>query len=142
VILLSDADSDGHHITTLLLTFFYRHLRDLIVAGRVFIAQPPLYRVNIGKQTFWAAGETERRALIADADGRSKPEITRFKGLGEMMPKTLWETTLDPARRRLLRVDLSDPLEADRTFGSLMGKDASCRYSFIMENGGGAELDI
>ncbi len=142
VILLSDADSDGHHITTLLLTFFFRHLRELVTSGRVFIAQPPLYRVDIGKQTFWAAGEAERRQLIEKADGRTKPEITRFKGLGEMMPKTLWETTLDPARRRLLRVELSDPMAADRTFGDLMGKDASSRYSFIMEHGANADLDV
>lgn len=142
VVLLADADSDGHHITTLLLTFFYRHLPELIHEGRVFIAQPPLYRIDISKETYWAADEEERERILAEADGRARPEITRFKGLGEMMPKTLWETTLDPARRRLLKVDIPEPVQADRTFDELMGKDAAPRYRFIMEYGSEADVDV
>ncbi|MAB88699.1 MAG: DNA topoisomerase IV subunit B [Planctomycetes bacterium] len=142
VILLSDADSDGHHITTLLLTFFFRHLRELVADGRVFLAQPPLYRIALGKETHWAADEAERRRIVDGADRRLKPEITRFKGLGEMMPKTLWQTTLDPSARRLLRVEITEPLQADRTFNELMGKDAAPRYALIMEHGGAADLDL
>ncbi|MHC4956346.1 MAG: DNA gyrase/topoisomerase IV subunit B [Planctomycetota bacterium] len=143
VILLADADSDGHHITTLLLTFFFRHLRPLITAGRVYIAQPPLYRINIGKETHWAADEADKARILEEAGDRAKPEITRFKGLGEMMPKTLWETTLDPKRRRLLNVEIPEPMTADRVFSELMGKDASSRYRFIMEHADEADtLDV
>ncbi|GIW99977.1 MAG: DNA topoisomerase (ATP-hydrolyzing) [Pirellulaceae bacterium] len=133
IILLADADSDGHHITTLLLTFFYRHMPSLIQEGRVFIAVPPLYRIDIGKETFYAADEEARDRILARADKRSKPEITRFKGLGEMMAKDLWETTLNPATRRLLRVEIDDHLETDRVVADLMGRDASARFRFIMD---------
>jgi DNA gyrase subunit B len=144
LVLLADADSDGHHITTLLLTFIYRHMRQLIEAGRVFIALPPLYRVDIGKETYWAADDADKeRILKQHAKSNSKPEITRFKGLGEMMPKVLWETTLNPKTRRLLRVDISDALATDRIINELMGKDASARFRFIMERAEEAdELDV
>ena len=141
VVLLADADSDGHHITTLLLTFFFRHLRPLITAGRVFIAQPPLYRIDVGKQTYWAADDAVKERILAEAKG--KTEITRFKGLGEMMPKVLWETTLNPATRRLLRVEVADHIVTDRVINELMGKDASARFRFIMERAEEArELDV
>ncbi len=143
VILLADADSDGHHITTLLLTFFYRHMPSLIADGRVYIAVPPLYRVDVGKETFWAADEQHRDQILADCDKRSKPEIMRFKGLGEMMPKDLWETTLNPATRRLLRVEVDDQLETDRVVSDLMGRDASARFRFIMDRAEDAqEIDV
>lgn len=143
VILLADADSDGHHITTLLLTFFYRHMPGLISGGRIFIALPPLYRIDIGKETYWAADDADRERILAKADGRSKPDIQRFKGLGEMMPKTLWETTLNPATRRLLRVDIDDQLETDRVVADLMGRDASARFNFIMDRAEDAqEIDV
>lgn len=143
VILLADADSDGHHITTLLLTFFYRHMPALIADGRVFIAVPPLYRIDIGKETHWAADDAARTRILAEADKRAKPEITRFKGLGEMMPKTLWETTLNPATRRLLQVEIDDQLETDRVVNDLMGRDASARFRFIMDRAEDAqELDV
>jgi DNA gyrase subunit B/topoisomerase-4 subunit B len=143
VILLADADSDGHHITTLLLTFFYRHLPRLLSEGRVFIAVPPLYRIDVGKETHWAADEWAREEILAAADKRSRPEITRFKGLGEMMPKTLWETTLNPQTRRLLRVEVDDQLETDRVMSDLMGRDASARFRFIMERAEDAqEIDV
>jgi DNA gyrase subunit B/topoisomerase-4 subunit B len=143
-VLLADADSDGHHITTLLLTFIFRHMRQLIEAGRVFIALPPLYRVDIAKETFWAADDADKeRILKQHAKGNAKPEITRFKGLGEMMPKVLWDTTLNPKTRRLLRVDISDALATDRVINELMGKDASARFRFIMERAEEAdELDV
>ena len=138
IILLADADSDGHHITTLLLTFFYRHLPQLIAAGRLFIAVPPLYRVDIGKETQWAADEADRDRIIAEAlEARDLGRAAA--ALGEMMPKTLWETTLDPATRRLLRVEIADSLLTDRVMSDLMGKDPSARFRFIMERAEDAE---
>jgi DNA gyrase subunit B/topoisomerase-4 subunit B len=144
VIILADADSDGHHIATLLLTFIYRHLPQLITNGRVYLAQPPLYRIDIGKDTFWALDDAHRdRLLKQHTNGRGNPEITRFKGLGEMMPKVLWETTLSPKTRRLLRVEIADQLVTDRVINELMGKDASARFRFIMERAEDAqELDV
>jgi len=144
VIILADADSDGHHIATLLLTFMYRHMPGLITSGRVYLAQPPLYRIDIAKETFWALDDGHRdRLLKLHANGRSKPEITRFKGLGEMLPKVLWETTLNPRTRRLLRVDISDQIITDRVINELMGKDPSARFRFIMERAEEAEeLDV
>ena len=144
VIILADADSDGHHIATLLLTFIYRHLPQLITAGKIYLAQPPLYRIDIGKETFWALDDAHRDRLLKQyGSGRGRPEITRFKGLGEMMPKVLWETTLNPRTRRLLRVDISDAILTDRVINELMGKDASARFRFIMERAEEAqELDV
>ncbi|MBM3780146.1 MAG: type IIA DNA topoisomerase subunit B [Acidobacteria bacterium] len=142
VILLADADSDGHHISTLLLTFLFRHMPQLIQAGRVYLAQPPLYRIDIGKETHWALDDAQRDAIVKRS-GRSTPEITRFKGLGEMMPKVLWETTLNPRTRRLLKVQVTDQLVTDRVMNELMGKDASARFRFIMERAEDAgEIDV
>jgi len=144
IIILADADSDGHHIATLLLTFIYRHLPQLISGGKVFLAQPPLYRIDIGKDTFWALDEAQRdRLLKQHGNGRGHPDITRFKGLGEMMPKVLWDTTLNPRTRRLLRVEIADQIVTDRVINELMGKDASARFRFIMDRAEEArELDV
>ena len=143
VIILADADSDGHHIATLLLTFIYRHMPQLIRDGKVYLAQPPLYRIDVGKDTHWALDDGHKAAILKKADGRAKPEITRFKGLGEMMPKVLWETTLNPRTRRLLRVEISDQIVTDRVINELMGKDPSARFKFIMERAEEAEeLDV
>jgi DNA gyrase subunit B/topoisomerase-4 subunit B len=145
VIILADADSDGNHIATLLLTFIYRHLPQLITSGKVYLAQPPLYRIDIGKETFWALDDAHRDAILKRhaKNGRGTPEITRFKGLGEMMPKVLWETTLNPRTRRLLRVEITDQIVTDRVINELMGKDASARFRFIMERAEEAEeLDV
>jgi DNA gyrase subunit B/topoisomerase-4 subunit B len=144
IIILADADSDGHHIATLLLTFIYRHMPQLMTLGRVYLAQPPLYRIDIGKDTFWALDDAHRdRLLKTYGNGRGAPEITRFKGLGEMMPKVLWETTLNPRTRRLLRVDIGDQIVTDRVINELMGKDPSARFRFIMERAEEAvELDV
>ena len=144
IVILADADSDGHHIATLLLTFLYRHIPQLISAGKVFLAQPPLYRIDVGKETYWALDDGHRdRLLKLHGNGRGHPEITRFKGLGEMMPKVLWETTLNPRTRRLLRVEIADQIVTDRVINELMGKDASARFRFIMERAEEAEeLDV
>jgi DNA gyrase subunit B/topoisomerase-4 subunit B len=144
VIILADADSDGHHIATLLMTFIYRHLPQLISAGKLFLAQPPLYRIDIGKDTFWALDDAQRDRLVKQhGSGRARPEITRFKGLGEMMPKVLWDTTLNPRTRRLQRVEISDQIITDRIINELMGKDASARFRFIMDRAEEAqELDV
>ncbi len=144
VIILADADSDGHHIATLLLTFIYRHLPQLISSGKVYLAQPPLYRIDIGKDTYWALDDAHRDRLLKQyTNGRGNPEITRFKGLGEMMPKVLWETTLNPRTRRLLRVEIADQIVTDRVINELMGKDASARFRFIMDRAEEAqELDL
>jgi DNA gyrase subunit B/topoisomerase-4 subunit B len=147
IIILADADSDGNHIATLLLTFIYRHLPQLMTSGKVFLAQPPLYRIDIGKDTFWALDDAHKEVILKqhakNGNARSTPEITRFKGLGEMMPKVLWETTLNPRTRRLLRVEVLDQIVTDRVINELMGKDASARFRFIMERADEAEeLDV
>jgi DNA gyrase subunit B len=144
VIILADADSDGNHIATLLLTFIYRHMSPLMTAGRVYLAQPPLYRIDIGKETHWALDDAQKAAILKQhAKARGTPEITRFKGLGEMMPKVLWETTLNPKTRRLLRVEVADHIVTDRVINELMGKDPAARYRFIMERAEDArELDV
>ena len=143
VIILADADSDGNHIATLLLTFIYRHLPQLLTAGKVYLAMPPLYRIDIGKETHWALDDNAKEQILKSHKGRGTPEITRFKGLGEMMPKVLWETTLNPRTRRLLRVDVTDQILTDRVMNELMGKDASARFRFIMERAEEAvELDV
>lgn len=143
IIILADADSDGHHIATLLLTFIYRHMPQLIREGKVFLAQPPLYRIDAGKETLWALDERHKDVILKRLDGRVKPEITRFKGLGEMMPKVLWETTLNPKTRRLLRVEIQDQIVTDRVINELMGKDPSARFRFIMDRAETAdELDV
>jgi DNA gyrase subunit B len=142
VILLMDADSDGHHIATLLLTFFYKYMPELIRRGHVFLAQPPLFRVDVGKETHWAADDAHLQRILAGIS-RGKPEIQRFKGLGEMMPATLKETTLDPKKRQLIRIGIQDELSTDRVIHDLMGKDAGMRYQFIMERAAEVdELDI
>ena len=147
VIILADADSDGNHIATLLLTFIYRHMPQLIATGRVYLAQPPLYRIDIGKDTHWALDEAQKDHILKTAsrgaNGRANAEITRFKGLGEMMPKVLWETTLNPKTRRLLKVNIADQIVTDRVINELMGKDASARFRFIMERADNVEeLDV
>ncbi len=145
VFLLMDADSDGHHIATLLLTFFFRMLPGLVKAGHIFLAQPPLYRLDIGKQVHWALDDQERDRIIADAASNAKVDISRFKGLGEMTAEELRETTMDKTRRRALRVIVEGELEADRVFSELMGKDPAPRYQFIMEQAPRAdavELDV
>jgi len=128
VVIMTDADVDGSHISTLLLTFFYRYMRPLIDAGYVFIAQPPLYQVKKGKQANYAYSDEQLNELVA---GMNKPVIQRYKGLGEMNPEQLWETTMDPEGRIMLRVTLEDAVEADRIFTILMGDQVEPRREFI-----------
>ncbi len=143
IFILTDADSDGHHISTLLLTFFYRHLRKLIENGNIFLALPPLYKIEIGKDRFWALDENERDSILRKAPKNAKPEISRFKGLGEMPAEDLKATTLDPRRRSALRVVVENPLDTDRVMNELMGKDASARFRFIMERAADArDIDV
>jgi DNA gyrase/topoisomerase IV subunit B len=118
---MMDADSDGYHIATLLLTFFYRHLRPLIEGSFVYLAQPPLFRVDHGKETYWALDEADRDRIVAGLPKNAHPESMRFKGLGEMQPEELRRTTLAVATRRLLRVTVSDIAETYRILTELMG---------------------
>lgn len=137
IILMTDADVDGAHIRTLLLTFFYRKMRPLIEAGFVYIAQPPLYRIAQGKREFYVYSDAERDDLLerlkAQGDGKNV-QVQRYKGLGEMNPEQLWATTMDPATRTLLKVTIEDAVEADRIFQTLMGDDVEKRRRFIEEN--------
>ena len=133
IIIMADADVDGSHIRTLLLTFFFRHMRPLIELGHIYIAQPPLYKVSRGKQFHYAYTEAERDACIVELnpDGNGKVDIQRYKGLGEMDPEQLWETTMDPTTRTLRRITLDDAVKADATFTVLMGEKVEPRKEFI-----------
>jgi DNA gyrase/topoisomerase IV subunit B len=145
IILLMDADYDGHHISTLLLTFFFRYLPQLIRDGRVYLAQPPLYRINVSKETHWARDDAHKEEIISKLKANAKYDIQRFKGLGEMRPAILGETTLNVRNRTLLQVQITNDLDADQTFVTLMGKDPSLRYDFIMSSAAMAlpeELDV
>jgi DNA gyrase subunit B len=133
IILMTDADVDGAHIRTLLLTFFYRYMRPLVEKGYVYIAQPPLFRVKKGKQEFYVYNEKERDAAI-ERVGRQGAQVQRYKGLGEMNPEQLWSTTMDPEKRTVLQIDLDDAAEADRIFTILMGDQVEPRRQFIEEN--------
>ena len=129
----------------MLLTFLYRYLPGLIQAGHVYLAQPPLYRIIAGKKTYWASDEQEKARILGRLPARYRPEISRFKGLGEMMPKTLYATTLDPQRRRLLQVTIPDEvaLATDRVISDLMGRDPQMRFRYIMEGARDVEdLDV
>ncbi len=135
IIIMTDADVDGAHIRTLLLTFFFRQMRQVITKGHLYIAQPPLYRVHFGKESYYAYSEPERDAAIAEIKAKNKtakdPDVTRYKGLGEMNPEQLWETTMDPSTRTLLKVNLEDAAVADEVFDVLMGDQVPPRKKFI-----------
>ena len=128
-IIMTDADVDGAHIRTLLLTFFFRHMRPLIDDGHLYIAQPPLYRMTVGRTDHYVY--SRRRARRDDREGQGEGRHARYKGLGEMNPEQLWETTMDPERRILLRVDVEDAMEADTIFSQLMGDDVAPRKVFV-----------
>src|SRR5690606_30079969 len=145
IILMTDADVDGAHIRTLLLTFFFRQMRQLIEEGMVYIAQPPLYRLSRGKQEYYAYSDAERDEHLARlrGDGEGKGiHIQRYKGLGEMNPEQLWKTTMDPATRTILRVTLEDAVAADNIFDTLMGEDVDPRRNFIEKHAHYAKLDV
>jgi DNA gyrase subunit B len=136
IILMTDADVDGAHIRTLLLTFFFRQMQELVEAGYIYIAQPPLYRVAKGKDEFYAYTEQERDEYTKrlNGDGKGTVSIQRYKGLGEMNPDQLWRTTMDPATRTILRVTTEDAQLAADMFDKLMGDDVEPRRQFIEEN--------
>ncbi|HSI98407.1 MAG TPA: toprim domain-containing protein, partial [Gaiellaceae bacterium] len=147
IILMTDADVDGSHIRTLLLTFFFRQMRQLIEEGMVYIAQPPLYLIRKGRQEQYAYNESEREEILArfkGADGGDAKgvHLQRYKGLGEMNPEQLWKTTMDPATRTILRVTLDDAVDADNIFQTLMGEDVDPRRRFIEEHAQYAKLDV
>ncbi len=132
IIIMADADVDGSHIRTLLLTFFFRYMRPLVDEGHIYIAQPPLFKVSRGKQLRYAFSDEERDRYIAEFEG--KADVQRYKGLGEMDPEQLWETTMDPAFRTMLKVSLGDAIAADETFSILMGDKVEPRKDFIEKN--------
>ena len=132
IIIMADADVDGEHITTLLLTFFFRHMKELIEAGYIYVACPPLYKIEYGKKVYYAYSDAELEKVKSENSG--KPSIQRYKGLGEMDDHQLWETTMDPKNRILIRVTLNDAIEADQVFSMLMGEEVLPRRKFIEEN--------
>lgn len=142
LIIMTDADVDGAHIRTLLLTLIYRYMRPLLEAGYIYIAQPPLYQVRQGKFVQYLDSDEELEALLPTLPASPKPVIQRYKGLGEMDAEQLWETTMDPSVRRLLRVEMDDAVDADMVFSMLMGDKVEPRREFIEENAQYAELDV
>jgi DNA gyrase subunit B len=134
VVIMTDADVDGAHIRTLLLTFFYRYMRQILEQGYIYIAQPPLYKIQQGKRIEYAYNDAQLEKALANMTQQPKPGIQRYKGLGEMNPDQLWETTMDPDTRTLLQVTLEDAIDADETFDTLMGDKVEPRRNFIEEN--------
>ncbi len=134
IVIMTDADVDGAHIRTLLLTFFYRYMRPLLEHGYIYIAQPPLYKIQQGKAIYYAFNDKEMESKLEELSKTPKPGLQRYKGLGEMNPEQLWETTMDPETRTLLQVSLQDAIEADEVFEILMGDKVEPRRNFIQEN--------
>ncbi len=131
IIIMTDADVDGSHIRTLVLTFFYRRMQGLIDNGYLYIAQPPLYRLQAGKTVQYAYSEDEKNTQLEQLNSQRNIHVQRYKGLGEMNPDQLWETTMDPEARRMLLVKIDDAVEVDGVFSMLMGEDVAPRKSFI-----------
>jgi len=131
VIIMTDADVDGSHIMTLLLTFFYRYMKPLIEQGHVYVAMPPLYRIQKGKQVHYVYSDAEKEKIVADFGGMDGLTIQRYKGLGEMNARQLWETTMDPSVRALKLVNVEDAVAADQMFTILMGDEVEPRRAFI-----------
>jgi len=151
IIIMTDADVDGSHIRTLLLTFFYRYMKDLVTTGRIFIAQPPLYKVKKGKEEIYAYDENERDKILdrmkakssVDSEGKIKGvNISRYKGLGEMNPHQLWDTTMNPETRTVLQVNLESAFAADKMFETLMGDAVEPRRAFIEKHAKYANIDV
>ncbi|MBC7189658.1 DNA topoisomerase IV subunit B, partial [Candidatus Aerophobetes bacterium] len=141
IILMSDADVDGAHIRTLLLTFFYRYMPELITRGHIYIAQPPLYKVTNKGKEYFLYSEAELKKLTEELKNE-KMEVQRYKGLGEMNPEQLWRATMNPQTRTLYKVSVEDAVEADELFSMLMGEDVEPRRKFIEEHATEAELDV
>jgi DNA gyrase subunit B len=141
IILMTDADVDGSHIRTLLLTFFFRHMTKLINNKNVYIAQPPLYRIKTGDGVKWVYSEQEKDEALKNSTSK-KTELQRYKGLGEMSAEQLWETTMNPATRTILEVNIQDAAKADEVFQMLMGDEVPPRKAFIQAHAKYAKLDI
>ena len=131
IIIMTDADVDGSHIRTLVLTFFYRRMQALIDAGYLYIAQPPLYRIQAGKNAQYAFSDEEKDGILAKFNSQRNVHVQRYKGLGEMNPDQLWETTMNPETRQMLVVNIEDTIEVDDVFSTLMGEVVAPRKSFI-----------
>ena len=143
VIIMTDADVDGSHIRTLILTFFFRRMSELLTGGHLYIAQPPLYRVQAGKEISYAFSDPQKDQIVKGLDGKRNIQVQRYKGLGEMNPEQLWETTMNPESRTMLQVTVVDALEADDTFTTLMGDEVAPRKSFIQAHARSVkELDV
>jgi DNA gyrase subunit B len=142
VIIMTDADVDGEHIETLLLTFFYRHLPDLIMNGFLYVAKPPLYKITLSRKEYYAYSDEERDKILKEHGTGVNPNIQRYKGLGEMNPDQLWETTMNPKNRILKKINVADGESADQVFTMLMGEDVPPRKHFIQENAHMANLDV
>lgn len=142
IIIMVDADVDGAHIATLLLTFFFRHLKDLVEQGHIYLAMPPLYKIHSGKQSYYAFTDKEKTDIIKAHFADKKPNVQRFKGLGEMNPEQLWETTMNPETRMLKKVQIEDSSKTDETFDTLMGSKVPPRRKFIQSHSDMATLDI
>ena len=142
IIIMADADVDGSHIRTLLLTFFFRYMPELIEHGYVYLAMPPLYKISYNKKEWYVYDDSERDSILNEIGRNVNPAVQRYKGLGEMDGTQLWETTMDPARRKMMRVTLPDAVEADRIFSTLMGEEVEPRRKFIEENAVYANLDV
>jgi DNA gyrase subunit B/topoisomerase-4 subunit B len=145
VIILTDADADGMHISALLMAFFFKFMRPLVEAGHLYLGISPLYRLKFGsgskEELVWVYSDEEKEKVLKERN-RAKVHITRFKGLGEMNPETLWETTLNPKTRKLLQVTVDEASEVEAMLESLMGKDSSDRYKLIQENAHRLEVDV
>ncbi len=145
IVIMCDADVDGAHIRTLLLTFFFRYMEPLITEGHLYIAQPPLFHIKIGKNVHYVYSDEERDMLIEEykaSHNGKEPEVGRYKGLGEMNPETLWDTTMDPAHRTILQVGIEEAVEADKVFNMLMGDEVAPRKRFIESHAKSANLDV
>lgn len=139
---MTDADVDGAHIMTLILTFFFRHMPDIVQKGHLYVAQPPLFKISFGKKFYYAFSEDERKKILKENTTSHQGIIQRYKGLGEMNPEQLWETTMNPKNRSLKKITIEDMQEADKTFTMLMGSEVPPRKKFIITHAKMANLDI
>ena len=144
IVIMTDADVDGEHILTLILTFFFRHLPDIINKGHLYVAMPPLFKVQQGKQVHYVYSDGEKDKIVAQlmAKQTSQPNVQRYKGLGEMNPDQLWDTTMDPERRILKQITISEAEETDHIFSMLMGDEVPPRKKFIVTHAKMANLDL